>query len=129
MMKKLLSYLFKLKVKGEKANNIEINLNKFKEELHDRLSKVETRTFMYDYQQSLGQIYSMDKIDFHKALEKHKEEMDKVSEIQEKAKEAESLINSSFFNDYSLQILNNTSNKDLVDLACMSFVGSTGCSI
>jgi hypothetical protein len=34
-------------------------------------------------------------------------------------------INSPFFNDYSLQILFNTENDKLIDIACKSFVGST----
>jgi hypothetical protein len=126
MMKKLLSFLFKPYRGIPKPKEVEININKFKEDLHEKLSKIETKTFLYDYQQSIGQIYSMEKIDFQKAQKEKEENLDKINEIMAKAKEAEEKINSSFFNDFSLKILNNTSNKDLIDLACMSFVGNTG---
>jgi hypothetical protein len=126
MMKKLFEVLFKPKKGKVKGDALKVNLNKFKEDLHERLSKIETKTFLYDYQQTIGQLYMMDKIDYEKALKERESNMDKLTETMEKAREAEMLINSSFFNNYSLEILNNTDNKDLVDLACMSFVGNTG---
>jgi hypothetical protein len=129
-MKKLLSYFFKPRTGAKDIPPVGAHLDKFKDDLHEHLSKVETKTFIYDYQQAIGQLYTMDKIDFKSAFEeKNKEEADKVRDMQEKAKQSEMKINSSFFNDYSLEILNSTSNNDLVDLACKSFVGSTGSEI
>jgi hypothetical protein len=116
MMKKLLAFIIKPKGKKRETGGVKINLNKFKEDLHEKLSKVETKTFLYDYQQSIGYIYTADTIDYEKALKNRKENMDKLNEVMEKAKEAEGVINSSFFNDSSLFILNNTDNKDLIAL-------------
>jgi hypothetical protein len=123
----MLKYVFSFfKKSKKKLPKIEINMTQFKEDLHDKLAKVETKSFIYDYQSAISQLYMMDTINFKKAMEDNENKKDESQEILEKAKIEELKINSTFFNDFSLKILQNTDNSNLIDTACKSFVGSTG---
>ncbi len=126
----MLKYVFSFfKKSKKKLPKIEINMTKFKEELHEKLAKVETKSYIYDYQSAISQLYMLDTINFKKAAEEHKDKKDEMQDIYEKAKIEELKINSTFFNDYSLKILANTDNSSLIDTACKSFVGSTGMNL
>jgi hypothetical protein len=124
----MLKYVFSFfKKSKKKLPKIEINMTQFKEDLHDKLGKLETKSFIYDYQTAISQLYMLDTINFKKALEENaNNKNDKMNEIYDKAKLEEAKINSTFFNDFSLKILKNTDNSNLIDTACKSFVGSTG---
>jgi hypothetical protein len=123
----MLKYAFSFfKKSKKKLPKIEINMTQFKEDLHDKLAKLETKSFIYDYQTAISQLYLLDSINFKKAIEENANKKDQDSDIYEKAKIEELKINSTFFNDFSLKILENTDNSDLIDTACKSFVGSTG---
>lgn len=125
---KLYTFVFQSRTR-KKLPKVEVNITKFKEEMQGVLSKMETKTMMYDYQQTINQLYNMEKIDFvhsEKQREEVEEQMKKEEVLMQKAKEEDLKINSNFFNDYSLEILKNTDVQKLIDLSCKSFVGSTG---
>ena len=126
----MLKYVFSFfKKPKKKLPKIEINMTQFKEDLHDKLAKVETKSYIYDYQAAISQLYMLDTINFKKAIEENASKKDEMNDIYEKAKVEELKINSTFFNDFSLKILQNTDNANLIDTACKSFVGSTGMMI
>ena len=123
MLNKIFTFFKNPKIKQPK---IEINMNKFKLELHNNLAKLETKTLVYDYQTAISQLYGLDSINFKEAIKAKNENKEEIYKIDDKAKEEELKINSSFFNDFSLKILESSDNNNLIDIACKSFVGSTG---
>lgn len=108
----------------------------FDEQLKIYLSQNETKNVTNDIQKTVSSLYSAEIINMKEMIEKMNdkkgnEEMERFREIMEKSKEEEMKINSNFFNNYSLKILNNSkiiiylaSNSDLLDLALKSFAGS-----
>jgi hypothetical protein len=113
--------------------NTERDKVKFREDLKMFLGNIETKSLNQDYQQIMKFIYTHDKIQHKfehgtsKTTTEDIENKKKVTEdemLKKLEKEREVLV-SNFFNKYSLKILENTSNKNLVDLACKSYVGDT----
>ena len=108
----------------------------FDEQLKIYLSQNETKNVTNDIQKTVSSLYSAEIINMKEMIEKMNdkkgnEEMERFREIMEKSKEEEMKINSNFFNNYSLKILNNSkiiiylaNNSDLLDLALKSFAGS-----
>jgi hypothetical protein len=98
--------------------------SRFKEELKKYLGHLETKSALYDYQRTISHLYSAKEINFQQAIPK----VEKIQEkdVIEKAEQEQEKIKSSFFNDYSIKLLEGMSSKNLLDLACKSYVGSTG---
>jgi hypothetical protein len=144
------SAFFKKSPTNKKTTPISDSINsdksvgeEFKQQLANYLSKLETTSKNYDYQEAMNYFYMNNKIKLvsseeellnaegknnnkddakAKQIEKDKErEMKAAYEKLEKENE----IRSNLFNDFSLKILKNTDNTHLISLANKSFVGDT----
>lgn len=103
----------------------------FKEEIKRYTSHMETKTAIYDYQNTINFIYSLRSSKASLKPEEKTTEEDKEKILKEKqrlAQKVDSVTNSNFFNEHSMKILQHTSYENLIDLACKSFVGSIGTS-
>jgi hypothetical protein len=126
-------------IKKNNQNQIKANYDKtkFREAAKLILGHNETKSMNTDYQNSMSLLYSGMKLDLknrqnQKKEIKEKENENKINndkkleELNELAEKEGEKINSSFFNEFSLKILENCSKENLLDLACKSFVGNTG---
>ena len=137
LLKNLIPSILKRKKDPQDSSNFKYSSEKdkvkFREDLRMFLGNVETKSLSQDYQNIMKFIYTHDSIQ-HKfehgapTAKSDEEKADKKvteEEMLRKLDKEREVIVSNFFNDYSLKILENTSNKHLVDLACKSYVGDT----
>jgi hypothetical protein len=120
---KLISNIFFKNKDNNKKSELIITetTSKLKEQIKNYLGHIETKSSIYDYQNTLNYIYSK------KIPTKISEEKDIIeNEVKKEVKETEEKIISNFFNKYSLKIIQNSNSDTLIDLACKSFVGSIG---
>lgn len=100
----------------------------FKEELKKYLSHMETKSMSQDYQGIMKFLYSQDRI-VHKSAETTRKNKNEKTEAENKVLEnlekESDRCKSSFFNNYSLKLLENTNANHLVSIACKSYVGDT----
>lgn len=102
------------------------NDSKFKEELRTYLGQLETKSLKMDYQQMMNYLYTVDKISIGGNINTKESEKDKQDkEITDKIDKEEKLFKSNFFNKFSLKILEETDTKELINIACKSYVGDT----
>lgn len=107
---------FKNKIKNKGIIDVDSQATRQKQ-IRQILSHSETKTHQYDYQMTIGRLYSTDEIVF--------KEQGQAKTIVQKAEKEIEKVRSNFINDFSLKILDNTPIDKLVDVACKSFVGST----
>jgi hypothetical protein len=119
---KFVSNIF-FKKKNNKKSDLIIkeNTSKLTEQIKNYLGHIETKSTIYDYQNTLNYIYSKKSPTI---ISKEKEKIE--NEVKKEVKETEEKIISNFFNKYSLKIIQNSNSDTLIDLACKSFVGSIG---
>ena len=113
IINKLYSFLFSARTKTSHKNNIKVDYDKSKlnEKIKSFLAYNETKSAPYDYQQVLSSLYNQDSINFKKAVDNKEEtlnEREKLDKILQKSKEEEDKINSFFINNYSFEILENS---------------------
>jgi hypothetical protein len=125
-IKKILSsIIFKKKYISNKSIDTSYDKTKFREIAKTILGHTETKSIILDYQSSLRLIYNYNKIDLSNKSDENSKAV-KENEVLETAEKENEKINSNFFNDFSLKILENSNKDNLLDLACKSFVGNTG---
>ena len=125
-IKKILSsIIFKKKYISNKSIDTSYDKTKFREIAKTILGHTETKSINLDYQSSLRLIYNYNKIDLSNKSDENSKAV-KENEVLETAEKENEKINSNFFNDFSLKILENSNKDNLLDLACKSFVGNTG---
>jgi len=125
-IKKILSsIIFKKKYLSNKSIDTSYDKTKFREIAKTILGHTETKSINLDYQSSLRLIYNYNKIDLSNKSDENSKAV-KENEVLETAEKENEKINSNFFNDFSLKILENSNKDNLLDLACKSFVGNTG---
>lgn len=118
--------LYGKKQKINKTPKMEENSTEFKEDLKKYLGHIETKSFKMDYQHIMKYLYTIDKITTKENIDsKQKEKESREKEIFEKIEKEEKKTNSNFFNEYSLKILEETNSKELINIACKSYVGDT----
>ena len=123
--KYLSSLFFKNKIKSYKSIDVNYDKKKFREVAKTILGHTETKSITFDYQSSIRLLYSFNIIDFSNKNKNNSEENKTEIKTEKDEKENEK-IDSNFFNDYSIKILENSTKENLLDLACKSFVGDTG---
>lgn len=111
--------------------NLTINPDKsqLSNEIKQYLGHFETKSAMYDYQNALNAIYSIRDKPKERVEQKVTKENQSQAQTDAINSNSSSNLNSNFFNKYSLEILQNTTCDNLVDLSCKSFVGSIGMQI
>lgn len=125
-IKKIISsFLFKKKLKANKAIDTNYDKTRFREISKTILGHTETKSINFDYQSSLKLLYDNNKINFSERVNDQSKAA-KEKDVLEMAEKENERINSNFFNEFSLKILENSSKESLLDLACKSFVGNTG---
>jgi len=119
------SLIFKKKYNFDKSIDTSYDKTKFREIAKTILGHTETKSINSDYQLSLRLLYNNNQINFSEKLNENSKAA-KEKEVLELAEKENEKINSNFFNDFSLKILENSNKNNLLDLACKSFVGNTG---
>jgi hypothetical protein len=118
--KKLINTVFSSIVFGKRDANKNIykmkeNSTEIKEELKKYLGVIETKSMNLDYQQIMKFLYTVDSINPRvSGQDKSVKFLKGVDEQTTK---------SNFFNEFSLKILEQTNTKELINIACKSFVG------
>lgn len=118
------------KIKSSIEDKIKPNEELIKR-LADYLSKFETQTKNYDYQEAMNYLYTRDVLMIKKTEEEEqvsKEEKQLTEEEKEKIiqkLDKEQQIKSNLFNPFSMKIFQHTDNQHLINIANKSFVGDT----
>ena len=120
------SLLYGKKEKIKKIPKMKENTSEFKEELKKYFGQIETKSLKMDYLQMMKYLYTVDTITAKaNPNTKQKEKENREKEIMEKIEKEEKKTKSNFFNEFSLKILEETETKELINIACKSYVGDT----
>jgi hypothetical protein len=121
---KIVSSIMFGKKEGKKVfPKMKENSTDFKEELKKFLGVMETKSSNMDYQQIMKFLYTVDSIKPRLSPDTQDKSAKIQDELASKIEKEEKSTKSNFFNEFSLKILKETNNKELINIACKSFVG------